>query len=346
MPTVSVNLDPSQYVKVNTGFNQTILQCLGDHVRVTLSLNKPSKSNTVFHLISPSKEPLVLTSIDTNLWALATSNNSSLIATELTSSIFVGDPYIEKAVQNIFADYGDRVSVEAKNKDLIKFGRNKLVQTNRTTLMTLPTGVFNENLLTDNLITTISSDNAADVVTLSVEGHTISGGVFTFVKQDVILQGTNQVTLVTPLARCSRMYNMGSVDLVGVIYAYEDDTTTTPGVPDTGAKVHCMIDLGFNNSEKAATTISDQDYYIVTSFYADCLEKATTFGVVHLEVRYPGGVFRNIVDRSCNDTNHVYHELKPYLVVPRNSDIRIRVSSSTNSKDFSGGIQGVLAKII
>ena len=142
------------------------------------------------------------------------------------------------------------------------------------------------------------------------------------------------------------MYNDGSVDLVGRIYAYETDTTTTPGIPDTGTKVHCIIDTGLNNSEKAATTISDGDYWIVTSLFADCLEKSATYGIVHLEIRRNGKIFRNAVDRSCNDTSGVFHPSKPYIIIPRNADVRLRIVTSGTNKDFSGGIQGVLARVI
>ena len=255
------------------------------------------------------------------------------------------DPWIQHAINVIKETYGDDTSLEAKNKDLLKFGRNKLVQTTKTTLMHLPVGTFNETYISSNLITTVSSSSTSDTEIVTIEGHTISGGVFTFVSQNATLNGQNQVTLGTALARVSRLINTGTTDLVGDIYVYQNDTDTN-GVPDTDSLVHLIVDAGLNNSEKAATTISNTDYWLLTEFYGDCLEKTSTFGIIHLEIREAGGVFVNKIDNSCNDSNSSDHKFQPYLIVPKNADIRLRVSASANNKDFSGGIEGVLLKVI
>ena len=82
MPTVSVNLDTTQYVQVNTAFNPITLQAHNDSVRITLSELKPAKSNTVFHSLGGDDAPLHFPSIDTNVWALAITEKSSLIVSE------------------------------------------------------------------------------------------------------------------------------------------------------------------------------------------------------------------------------------------------------------------------
>jgi len=255
------------------------------------------------------------------------------------------DPRIKHAIDVIFATYGDVVSMEAKNKDLLKFGRNKLCNTTKSTLMTLPAGIDNETYVSTNIITTISSSSASDTVSVTVEGHTISGGVFTFVSQTLTLTGQTQFTLVTPLARVSRVVNASSTDLVGNIYVYQNDTSTA-GVPDTDNLVHIIVNAGLNNSEKAATTLSNTDYWIVSSFYGDCLEKVSMFGIVAFEVREAGGVFINKIDKSANDTSNAAHNFLPLLIIPKNSDVRLRVSASAANKDFSGGMEGVLLKVV
>ena len=254
------------------------------------------------------------------------------------------DPLVEHAIQIIAADYGANVTLEAKNKDLIKFGRNQLVQTTKSTLMTLPSGQSNETYITTNGITTVSSTSTVDAQPITVEGHTVDGsGNFTFATQSLTLTGQTQATLTTSLARVTRAYNTGSLDLSGTIYFYRPGGSSA-GVPTTAVNVHMMIAPGLNNTEKASTTLSNDDYWVITNFYADCLEKTATFGIVHLEIRLKGGVFRNKLDRSCNDTNHVFHQLKPFIIVPPNSDVRLRVSASASNKDFSGGISGFLLK--
>ncbi|MBV1952602.1 MAG: hypothetical protein KUG64_10475, partial [Cycloclasticus sp.] len=168
------------------------------------------------------------------------------------------DYYIQHAIDRILDNYGDAVSVEDKNKDLLKFGRNKLVNTTPSTLMHLPAGTDNEAYISDNLINTVSSADSGDTEDILIEGHTVAAGVFTFIVQTATLNGQNQVTLTTPLARVSRVRNDGNTDLLGEIYIYQNDTDTN-GVPDTNSLVHLITDSGLNNSEKAATTIANDE---------------------------------------------------------------------------------------
>lgn len=84
MPTVSVNLDVTQYVQVNSGLNPLLLQCHRDSVRVVISEVKPARSNKVFHLLGADDTPLHFHSIDTNVWVLAVTDRASLIVSETT----------------------------------------------------------------------------------------------------------------------------------------------------------------------------------------------------------------------------------------------------------------------
>ncbi len=86
MPTSIVNLDPTQYVQVNSTLGQILLQSLRDEVRIALSDLKPAKSNTAFHTLSGSDGPLPINAIDTNVWALSVTDRSSLIISELDSA--------------------------------------------------------------------------------------------------------------------------------------------------------------------------------------------------------------------------------------------------------------------
>lgn len=84
MPTVSVALDQTQYVRINTALNPMLLQAPRDTVRITLSELKPSLNNTVYHTLGGQDEPLQFHSVDVNVWALSMSDRSSLIVTETT----------------------------------------------------------------------------------------------------------------------------------------------------------------------------------------------------------------------------------------------------------------------
>jgi len=123
MPTVSVNLDTTQYVKVNTAFNPLVLQALNDSVRITLSKAKPVLSNSVFHLLGGKDAPLHFPSIDTNVWALAITDNSSLIVSE-TEPVPVSDFGTSVARgrmlgTNPFGGYGERVASAGETNRVI-----------------------------------------------------------------------------------------------------------------------------------------------------------------------------------------------------------------------------------
>lgn len=87
MPTAQVVLDTSRYVRVNEGYFRIMLQALNDAVRVVISAERPSKGNTSFHMLTGGDAPLMVDANDANVWALATTRNSSLIVTEIKNPL-------------------------------------------------------------------------------------------------------------------------------------------------------------------------------------------------------------------------------------------------------------------
>jgi hypothetical protein len=257
----------------------------------------------------------------------------------------IKDPWLVHALDVIESDYGVKTSATLKNKDLLKFGRSEEVQSaTKTTIMSNKSGIYNETYVSSNLIDTLSSSSGSDTVDITVEGHTIDGnGDFTFLVQTATLDGQNKVTLTTPLARMNRIYNVNGTDLVGTVYGYQD-TAISSGVPTDGTKIHITIPAGLNSSEKCATTISSVDYWIVTSVRGGVLEKTLSYGDFHLEIRTKGGVFIDKQDFTGASGSDGGYKFKPYLIVPANSDIRIRATASANDKEMSASIQGVLVK--
>jgi hypothetical protein len=243
----------------------------------------------------------------------------------------------------IYDTYGDKVNV--KPKQLLKFGRtNNADNGTKTTIMTLPSSVAMETYPTTNAITTISSTVAGDTENIKVEGHTISGNDLTFVVQSATLSGTSQVTLTTPLARCTRIYNNDSTELAGTVYAYEDDTSSG-GVPDTAAGVHCMIDGGQQQSQKAATSISQSDYWLIHSITASVLRgnSATVAADIFLEVKLAGGVFRQLDEFTVKSGPAFTEVYRPLIIIPTNADVRLTCISNTNDSEITGSINGLLA---
>lgn len=254
------------------------------------------------------------------------------------------DTKLAHAIEVIASDYGDTVSVSSKAKDLLKFGRNENVgSSTAATIMTLKGSETSETFVSTNAITHISSA-AADTVEIVVEGHTISGTDLTFVSQTVTLQGTTKTALSTPMARATRAYNNGATNLTGPVYVYED-VAAPSGVPGTDSAVHLIIPAGKNQSVKASTSLSSQDYWIVTNFYADVLEKASAFVTVELQTRKVGKVFRERAILSASNSSRGLFTFDPYFIIPTNTDIRLQALSSGTNIDTSGGIQGYLAVV-
>jgi len=256
------------------------------------------------------------------------------------------DPLIADALNRILADYGDSVSVKNKAKSLLKFGLNPNVGTSRATIWYTGQDQANETYVADNVnsIDTVSSNSGSDTEVVTVEGHTMTGGNRTFVVQNITLLGQNKATLATPLNRCSRLYHAGqsATNLVGEIYVYED-TAIVSGKPSDTTKIHLTVAAGRNQSEKASTSLASTDYWIVTGFRGSVIEKTAAFADVALEVRPVGGVFREVEDVTASNNAAGILQFAPYLIIPKNSDVRLVAVADGAGTEVSGSTQGFLA---
>lgn len=257
---------------------------------------------------------------------------------------------ITYAEGEILSTYGDTVSVSEKSKSLLKFGRNAGIGTSYETVWEYG---GDETYCTTNAIDTISSSDAADTAVIYVEGHTVSDtgadSQFTFVTQTATLNGQNKVVLGTALARVSRAY-VQSGTIAGDIYVYEDDTLSG-GVPTTAANVHITIEgatSGHTQTFKAAATFSNSDYFICTGGYAALNKKTAATVDLVIEVRQPGGVFRPAGGRIALKTDGTTTKqvtFTPYVIVPKNSDMRVRAIASTTGVEVDASFQGFLAEV-
>lgn len=257
-------------------------------------------------------------------------------------------PSVRQAINVIFAQYGDNVSVDEKKKNLTKFGRNPAATTTTSTVWSYGGTLANEVLISTNGIDSISSSNAGDTQLVTIEGHTISGSDLTFVTQTATLNGQNKVTLTTPLARATRIYNSGSTDFAGTVYVYESDTLTA-GVPNTSTKVHLLAPFGYstNSSLKCQTAISATDYWLIEHVTVAVLKKAAAFVDFSLQVRRSGGVFRTIDTYSAsNSSGTISVEYTQFLIVPPNSDVRVICTADAGTTDVMATVHGMLATIV
>lgn len=275
------------------------------------------------------------------------------------------DPLIRHAIDTIYSTYGDTVSVGAKKKPLNKFGQKTSIGTAWTTVAQWQGSVINETFVSTNLIDSISSsDQSNDVgITVTIEGHTIDGsGNLTFVIQDATLDGTDartKVTLSTPLARATRAYigNSGTFDSpqavpTGTIYIYDDTGGVAAGVPSNDSQTKLILAAGFTQTEKTATAISQSDYWIVTGFNAGVGEGTSNAGQVTIRMEildiFNGGVWRPLgsdIVAIVGQANPSPPPLKPYRIVPKNHDWRIRAITDSSTAPVYAEAEGFLAAV-
>lgn len=256
----------------------------------------------------------------------------------------IPDARLVQAEREVYNQFGVEVSVDAKAKSLLRFGRNPNLNLTRQTVWTLG---GHENYVDDNLITHISSSSALDTQLIRLECHTVdANGDFTFVVQTVQLQGQTKVALPTPVARVSMASNVNGTNLVGAVYVYED-TAITAGVPVDLTKAHINIPAGSNQSFKAATTFDYETYAFVTQGFGGVGNKQTANIEFELEVRPKGGVFTQgaaIVAGSSSGNFNV--TLDPVAIVPANADLRVTCISDNAGADAFVNFNLYMAKVI
>lgn len=244
----------------------------------------------------------------------------------------------------IFKTYGDKVSIDTKRKTLYKFGRCTTVG---TSYVTLQPEAADETYVTTNAIDKFSSSDDGDTQEIVIEGHTISGGELTFVTQTVTLAGQTETALTTPLARVTRLYNNDTTDFAGTIYVYEDDTVVA-GVPQTASKIHMQVVNG-NQSEKCSTSISKDDYLIVTSFTGYCFQKTAAVVEFIGEMRQVGTtnkVFRRVFATAGGEGQPTTVYFDPPAIIPKNYDIRVKARADSSNTDVGASFNGYFASII
>jgi hypothetical protein len=278
------------------------------------------------------------------------------------------DPRMDAAISQIYNDYGDEVYL--KSKPLRKFGKTENADSGvKTAVQTLQGTEVLETYATGNTIDRIVSTSGSDTGTVQVEGRTYSADAdgagnpgLVFAAQEATLEGQTIVTLGTPLVRCNRIFfkqNGGTLaspqhelKAVGTISVYDSTVATSApsGVPSDATATKAIIQAGQAQTEKCATAISWRDYYILTRAKLSGLRgnSATAAAEGDIEVSTNGAPFRPIglelSVRSGGDQNEIV-EFNPYIVVPKNSDIRIVVEANAADLKVSGYFSGVLAVV-
>lgn len=252
------------------------------------------------------------------------------------------------ALLRVFRDTGTNISVVAKSKTLLMFGKHQSMAANvPTTMAEYPAGIANEDLQTGNTISHVVSGDAGDVGDLLfLEGHTISGGVLTFQEQLVVLNGQTPVALSTPLARASRSWNLGTTPVVGPVSFYRGGAVTA-GVPNDPTEVHLYLPAGENQSAACQTSLEDENFYLITGVSASVQHKTNGSVDFSIEAKAANSTaWRAVAVFSVAGSSPVQFNFGPVIVGRPNSDIRIRGTSSVNNMSASAWVNGYLAEAV
>ena len=221
--------------------------------------------------------------------------------------------------------------------------------------MRLQGSEVSETYVNTNLINRVSSSSTSNTQEVVIEGHTASGSgtdlQLTFVTQTVTLNGQTPVELTTPLARATRIYNNSSTNLAtnSAVYVYQSTSAVSAGVPSDATKVHVVMDQANNDntSNKCATAFSNVDYGLITQAYLGIDQKTAANADFRLKIRLPGKLFRTQWEIPLQSAANAstWFDFRPFIIVPKNSDVIITAKTSTNNVSVSAGFNALICKV-
>lgn len=251
------------------------------------------------------------------------------------------DPQLAHDQREIANRFGDRVSFLRNPRSIIGFGENADIGTEAREELWTVGGV--ENLLTTNGITSISSSDAGDTQTIQLTTHTLNAGSFTEVTQEVTLNGQTPVLLDTPVARVERGFNVSSTEFVGDVWVHEGNATA--GVPPV-AEAHLLILPDDQQSQKAALTVDDTDYFVITGIEASIGRNGSSTRVdIDPRVQEVGRVERTQYSFGLEaGAGPIDLKFNPALLVRPNSDVRFVAEATQNNTPVKLAFLGFYAE--
>ena len=274
---------------------------------------------------------------------------------------------IAQAINVVYSTYGDTVSVNSKQKSLNKFGaKSGIGNSNWETVMSFQSTETRLTYPSTNLIDSIISSSSADTSkTYVYEGHSVDvNGNLTFVVDEVTTDasdGQTRVALPTPVRNLTRAYlkNSGTFNSpqtvhAGIISFYDDtDGDNSSGVPTTASAVSLRLLAGETQSEKAATSTSQIDYWFISALSVAIKDASptanfVTFRMVVRDVKN-GGVWRPLGRDyvAYADTSQPGRIPQlPFRIVPKNHDWEVWAKTDTGTADVFAEAEGYLATIV
>lgn len=201
------------------------------------------------------------------------------------------------------------------------------------------------NYSTTAIIDSIASSDNGDTQAIEIQGLDAD---YALTLQTVILTGQTRAALTTNLIRVFRMTNVGSVDLAGNAYCYED-TALTAGVPIDSTKVRAIILDGANQTGMAVYTVpAGKTGYLRQWFASSAGAKKTTNYLMKLRARPLGQVFQLKQSVAvADDAPYSYSFVEPEVLVEK-TDIEMTAAATDTGitgSAISAGFDLVLVDI-
>jgi hypothetical protein len=193
-------------------------------------------------------------------------------------------------------------------------------------------------------INSVSSDNAGDTQDIEIQGLDENYDLLT---QTVTLSGQSLVSIPTAYLRVFRMKNVGTTDLAGNAYCYEN-TAITAGVPDDSSLVRAVINDGNNQTLMAIYTIPNgKTGYLRSFFCSEAGASRNTNYIVRLQARPLDKVFqlKHKTALSSTGSSHIQHDYVEPEVFSEKTDIQMTAEiteSAITGGDIAAGFDIVL----
>jgi hypothetical protein len=263
-----------------------------------------AKFNDVFAQLSAAKD-------DDTVVAVTATNSGNLRVTDAESGLaiakgdVIGHSFVHKFGRAPDFDTGDgEVTVWDGANDAL-------------------TNEMQYNYSATAIIDSLVSSNSGDTQAIKVEGLDSS---YALVTQTITITGQTRKALDTNLIRVNRLINVGSTDIAGNVYCYED-TALTAGVPIDTTKIRAIIVDGSNQTEMAVYTVpAGKTGYLRQWFASSSGAKKTTNYLTKLKARPFGQVFQLKHSSSIADAAPYIHSYIEPEAFTEKTDIEMTAS--------------------
>lgn len=263
-----------------------------------------AKFNDVFAQLSAAKD-------DDTVAAVTATNSGNLRVTDAESGLaiakgdVIGHSFVHKFGRAPDFDTGD-------GEVTIWDGANDAL-----------TNEMQYNYSATAIIDSLVSSNSGDTQAIEVEGLDSN---YALVTQTITITGQTRKALDTNLIRVNRLINVGSTDIAGNVYCYED-TALTAGVPIDTTKIRAIIIDGSNQTEMAVYTVpAGKTGYLRQWFASSSGAKKTTNYLTKLKARPFGQVFQLKHSSSIADAAPYIHSYIEPEAFTEKTDIEMTAS--------------------